>query len=908
MAGCTFRGKRRLCYTEVTDFTDIQGIGRDPLYLRYDSVFSAIKMSVSPEYQHFLAIPNYETDEGVIYWFIDEWGVKAPARLVDLEGIERKRYEQIKSDTVSHWQSALGSLKGEALRVLTSAIKYVDDSCVYCSDDKVFLVAWGMKLDTNNHKTIGSSIHECDVEVQKFRVTFDAGQGGALANRLDGFMSKQEGAAILERDIPKIDVLDGFRFVGWKPSPVGYIVNSDVVFTASYERIEPEVKDDPEPPQDSTPTADEHEEEPLPPTLPEPEDAPEPMPEEEQESEPEPDYFSCFFDVAQYGKITSGPQRISCRSGCVISADDVPEVEPNKGYKFKGWRPSPVGCAVDGDMTFCAEYEKVLPWYKRLWNWLKGIFASGKGCLKWLLWLLLFLFLCWLLSLLLRSCGGHSHDEVNGVVPIDSISTPDGRVRDDNGSERPVTGDDGELPDDDFGVSPIHGDDGQLPPIVKKPRHPDVVGNRLILFMEDEDGDLESFARDFKKVYSDSRYSIVGFDKQVKSLVIKIPEEERDEIRNTINEKLPDYKFLVFDEQIYEQNGGKSKSPTESAGWHLKAIHLREAWSFTKGSPDVRVAIVDDGIQADHPMFKGRIVDAYNVFTQDNHLSTGSGHGTHVAGLSAGSDEFFDKGASGVAPGCLIIPVQVFDNGVCTLSAWISGIMYAIHHGADVVNMSLGPHLPDLSNLTEEEQQQIADSEFKNLEVLWNRVCKLSEEKNCILVFAAGNDHILSVVPPENRNKMAITVSAVDSKLRATDFTNYGPGSDLSAPGKDIYSSYPTNTLEMLDGTSMAAPIITGVVALMRSVKKDITIAQARDAIYSTGAAVKGQVPPMVLADEALKATAEGRFDRRTDKGSETPDGTDGIDRDAILRQIEEYKKKIAECEKKVEELEKLLK
>ncbi len=900
MAGCTFRGKRRLCYTEVTDFTDIQGIGRDPLYLRYDSVYSAMKMSVPVEYQHFLAVPNYETDEGVIYWYVDEWHGASPVRLVDLEGVERSHYDEVKSDTVAHWRSALGSLKGEALQVLSSAIKYVDDSYIYCSDDKVFLVAWGMRLDSNKHKTVGSSIHECDREVRKFRVTFDAGLGGALANRMDGLMSKQEGAAVLERDIPEIEVSDGFRFVGWTPSPVGHVVNADVVFTANYERVEPPVQDAPAPQPEAAPAVPVHDEEPQPPVQPEPEVEPDP--------EPESEYFSCFFDASQHGSISSGAQRISCRSGYVIDANDVPEVQPHKGYKFRGWKPSPVGCVVDGDITFHAEYEEALPWYKRLWNWLKGIFSFGKGCLKWLLWLLLFLLLCWLLSLLFRSCAGHSYDEVNGVVPIDSISSPDGRVRDDNGVEHPVTGDDGELPDDDFGVSPIHGDDGQLPPIVKKPGKPDVIGNRLILFMEDEDGDIESLARDFKKVYADSRYSIVGYDRQVKSLVIQIPEAEREEIRNSINEKLPDYKFLVFDEQIYEHNGGRSKSPTGSAGWHLKAIHLKEAWNYTKGSADVRVAIVDDGIQANHPMFKGRIVDAYNVFTQDNHLSLGTGHGTHVAGLAAGSDEFYAKGASGVAPECLIIPVQVFDNGLCSLSAWISGIMYAIHHGADVVNMSLGPHLPDLSNLTEEEQRQIADSEFQNQEILWNRVCKLSEEKNCILVFAAGNDHILSVIPPENRNKMAITVSAVDAKLRATDFTNYGSGSDLSAPGQDIYSSYPTNTLEMLDGTSMAAPIITGVVALMRSINKDITIAQARDAIYSTGAAVKGQIPPMVLADEALKAAKEGRFERKEKSGTESPDATDGFDRDAILRQIEEYKKNIAECEKKIEELEKLLK
>lgn len=961
MAGHTFRGKRKLCYTEVTDFTDFQGVGQDPLYLRYDSVVGAMKAAAIPaDYQHFLAIPNYDPTDDFIYWYIDEWRGDAPSRLVDLVGDVRTHYDKIKDETVGHWRTAIDSLKGEPRQVLSSAIKYVDDGCVYCLNDKVFLVAWGMRLDTNRHKTTGSAIHACDVEIKKYRVTFEVGNGGVLANRLDRSMSKPEGTAVLERDLPKINVLDGFVFKGWSPNPVGHIVNADVVFTATYDEVPKPEPVAPEP----TPTP---EPEPEPTPTPEPtyydcefdagrhgeissgssrirradghvlgdDDIPSVEPHEGyifngwnpnpvghvvnsdivftadyDEVEPEPAYYDCIFDVGQKGDISSGIPRISRVDGYVLVDGDVPTVKPHKGYKLKGWTPTPVGCVVDSDKTFTAEYEEDVPWYKRLWNWLKTLFVSGRGCLKWLLWFLLFILVCWLLSWLFRSCNEHTHeDEVNGVAPIDSISSPDGSVRDDNGVERPVTGNDGNLPDGDFGVSPIRGGDGSLPPIVNEPGKPDIIGDRLILFLEDEDGDIDEFARDFKKEYSDSRYSIVGFDRQVKSLVIKIPESEREEIRNTINGRLPNYKFLVFDEHIYKQSGYTSKSQSGSVGWHLRAIHLKEAWAVSTGDPDVRIAIVDDGIQSSHPMFEGRIVDAYNVFTQDNRLSLGDGHGTHVAGLAAGSDCFLEKGASGVAPNCRIIPVQVFDNGACPLSAWISGIMYAIHHGADVVNMSIGPTLPDLSNLPEAQQEEIARSEFKNEEVLWRRVCKLAAEKNCILVFAAGNDHILSSIPPENRNKSAITVSAVDSKLRATDFTNYGSGADISAPGAGINSSFPTSTLKMQDGTSMAAPIVSGVVALMKSVKRNITVEQVGNVLYNTGAKVRGNVPPMVLADKALIDTQNVVFDRKDDGGKETPslDSSSTIDRDAILRQIEEYKRRIAECEKKVEELEELL-
>lgn len=200
------------------------------------------------------------------------------------------------------------------------------------------------------------------------------------------------------------------------------------------------------------------------------------------------------------------------------------------------------------------------------------------------------------------------------------------------------------------------------------------------------------------------------------------------------------------------------------------------------------------------------------------------------------------------------MPIQVFDNKQCPLSALIAGVMYALHHDADVVNISIGPSFKGLNVLPVEQQAEIAKTQFQNVAFLWARVCKLAAKKNTILVFAAGNDDILTSIPPENRNASSIVVTAVDKRLYPTVFTNYGPCSDISAPGKGIYSSFPSNTFQSCDGTSMAAPIVTGTIALMKSLKKDITVAQARNVLYKTGADVYGYIPPMVLVDKALMA------------------------------------------------------
>lgn len=897
MAGHTFFGKRRLCYTDVVDFTDFQGIGRDPLYLRYDSVFSVIKTAIAPEYQHFLAVPQYVDDEDHINWHIDDWN-DSPVKLTSLEGLEKAKYEEIKENTITHYRQAALKLNGEELQILACAIKYIDDDRIYCADDKVYLVAWGMTPDTKQHKVIGSVIHEYDF-IRKFKITFDPGVHGTFATSLDRYITKNEGKQLAKEDIPEIDTEAGWRFVGWDSNPVGTEVHSNITFTAQYskeEKVEiPKI---------------------IPPII---------------DNEPDfEQFYNCRFDAGDNGYI-EGSDYVTKPVNSTLSTDEVPEVKAKKGYKFTGWNISPYNCLIDGNKTFVAQYEKILPWYKRWWLWLLGLF-TGKGCLRYLLWLLLFLLGLWLLSFFLRSCVGCTgHHPINGVVPVDSITSSDGRTIDDNGIAHPITGEDGRLPDGDMAVSPVMGDGGVLPPIVKQPGVPDIIGNRLFLFMENENDDVEALAKDFKKAYPGEQYGIIGFDKEVKLLVIQIPEEERDQIRNTINSKIPNHKFIVFDEEIYELNGYVSQS-TEDAGWHLNAIHLKQGWNYTKGSSNVKIAVIDDGIQSNHPMFKGRIVDAYNVFTQNNSLSMGEGHGTHTAGLAAGSAEFYSKGASGVAPKCMLMPVQVFDNKMCPLSALVAGVMYALHHDADVVNISIGPMFKGLNVLPVEEQDKIANTQFRNVAALWARVCKLAAKKRSILVFAAGNDDILTSIPPENRNESSIVVTAVDKRMYPTVFTNYGPCSDISAPGKGIYSSFPTSSFQSCDGTSMAAPIVAGAVALMKSIKKDLTVEQARNALYSTGADVYGWIPPMVLIDKALDATKKGNFKRVEREGRNIPDNVNvhlhsgkipvnsgGVDipgnpppaqatpSPSEETDYEAIKRQIAEYQKKIEELKQLL-
>ena len=229
MAGHTFFGKQKLCYTEVSDFTDYQGIGHDPLYKRYDSVFSIVKKTVPANLHHFLATPEYLDDEDQICWHVDNWKER-PIRLTDLSGTEYDRYKSILKDTVRQYKSSIMKLNGEDLQIMAGAIKYVDDNCVYCGDGKVFLVAWGMTIDTRQHKVVGSVIHDFEY-VKTYQISFDAGDYGNIS-KLDKSIKRVEGATLSNVDIPELTVMDGWKVIGWDPSPLGQIVTSDLRFTA----------------------------------------------------------------------------------------------------------------------------------------------------------------------------------------------------------------------------------------------------------------------------------------------------------------------------------------------------------------------------------------------------------------------------------------------------------------------------------------------------------------------------------------------------------------------------------------------------------------------------------------------------------------------------------------------------
>ena len=515
--------------------------------------------------------------------------------------------------------------------------------------------------------------------------------------------------------------------------------------------------------------------------------------------------------------------------------------------------------------------EKKLPWWKRFWLWLTTLFA-GKGCLKWLLRALLFLLLLLLLLWLLHNCHGCSHDLGGGAALGDNDS---GWLRDDPNVGRGGIYD----PDNPYTPAPTPPDhedvlppnQGVLPPIEDDPDiipgNPSIIANRLNILMENEDKSIFDLAKDFKEKYPDDKYKVVYYDDVVKRMQIDIPKEEREQLKQEIPPAFaPEYELFVFDEALFEG----AYTPNDPAfsdankSWYLKAINAQQAWDITRGSEKITVAIVDNGFNLSHPELKSKVVQPYNVWLHsDNIFPQPTDHGTHVAGTALAIANN-GKGICGIAPNCKFMPVQVADNrGQMTTTSVLDGILYALYQGADVINVSLGSMFTGLDQFPESVQENLINNHFKEEERLWRHIMRITANHNSTIVIAAGNDNVLAGIDALQRPELFITVSAVDKSnqnLNKANFSNYGSFSTISAPGVDIYSSVGKNDYQMMDGTSMAAPIVSGAVALMKSLNDSLTNKQIICILQNTGKEIQGNIGNLIQLDQALQQVLSGEI------------------------------------------------
>jgi uncharacterized repeat protein (TIGR01451 family) len=293
------------------------------------------------------------------------------------------------------------------------------------------------------------------------------------------------------------------------------------------------------------------------------------------------------------------------------------------------------------------------------------------------------------------------------------------------------------------------------------------------------------------------------------------------------------------------------------------------------------VAILDTGVEADHPFLAGKVVAEACYSTSDasqgaislcpgggaeetgpssgqacTHFDAGCYHGTHVAGIAAGIQ---DESFAGVARSADIVAIQVFtafdcgDGSICALGAYDSDIIKALEHVYELsdeyniaaANMSLGGNL---------SSGHCPDSGAG----AYVEVGELLRSAGVAVVVASGNDGVSDGISYPACTPGFVSVGSTTKSDGISDFSNSAPILELLAPGSDIYASITGGEYTYLSGTSMATPHVTGTWAVLKSRNPDASVDEVLDAVRDTGEQIvdprNGLSKPRVRVSTALGA------------------------------------------------------
>ncbi|WP_294739251.1 S8 family serine peptidase [uncultured Exiguobacterium sp.] len=254
-----------------------------------------------------------------------------------------------------------------------------------------------------------------------------------------------------------------------------------------------------------------------------------------------------------------------------------------------------------------------------------------------------------------------------------------------------------------------------------------------------------------------------------------------------------DYQWAVNKKTVFEQ------FPNVGIGFE----EFQKRFSGKKLAP-VKIAVIDTGVDYRLKDLQGKV----DIANEKNYVSVNgdgdaiddNGHGTHVAGVIAATINN-DYGIQGIHQSAQILPVKVLNaNGEGETDAIALGIKYAVDHGAKVINMSLG------------------GGESRTMAYMM----KYAADHGVTVVAASGNDYDMMVGFPAN-SEYAIAVGATNTLGMVSDYSNYGVGLDVVAPGSKVASLIPDGNTVYMDGTSMASPHVAAVAGILKSLNPKLT-------------------------------------------------------------------------------------
>lgn len=289
--------------------------------------------------------------------------------------------------------------------------------------------------------------------------------------------------------------------------------------------------------------------------------------------------------------------------------------------------------------------------------------------------------------------------------------------------------------------------------------------------------------------------------------------------------------------QVPNEPSALFNDPAIKQAWGLKKSDAARAWSITKGSKKVIVAVIDTGIDINHEDLKnnlwqnpgesgkdargrnkatngidddsnGYVDDVYgwNFVSNNNRLDDNHGHGTHIAGI-IGAEAGNKKGISGISPEVSLMILKYYDPKVPNtdnLKNTIQSINYAVKMGAHIINYSGGG-----TEYSKEEYEAVA----------------AAAKQNILFVAAAGNERSNSdehhYYPADYNLDNIISVTAIDPTTEVLSSSNYGTETvDIAAPGQTILSCLPNSSYGLMTGTSQATAFVTGAAVLVMANKE----------------------------------------------------------------------------------------
>lgn len=287
-------------------------------------------------------------------------------------------------------------------------------------------------------------------------------------------------------------------------------------------------------------------------------------------------------------------------------------------------------------------------------------------------------------------------------------------------------------------------------------------------------------------------------------MIIEVDEENVDSIkRDLIQDSAVEY--VEVEKQYTFFGAPNDPFYKTNQALDFKYIQASLAWELYKPSKRPIVAVIDSGIDRNHPDLKNRIVKPFNVINSGSYPIDDVGHGTHVAGI-IGAETNNGIGISSLSKGVDIMPVKVGDKSSLSTIDIAKGIEYAVDHGADIINISIGG---EYSKIIEE-------------------ACNYADSKGVLVVAAAGNEETNSEIYPAALDNV-IGVGAIDSYSDSiASFSNYGQWVSVAAPGVEIYSTYLNSKYKYMSGTSMASPLVASLASLLKSHDPTLSHQQVR--------------------------------------------------------------------------------